>query len=612
MVNLTKGGIAEKCKDLKAKITLKAIIIFFSFAVLGFAIFLEYDEIIILKEKILDVFKNKGYEEKNENVSTVKAIIGIDIGSTTSGFTTIYEPFNDSDSTDVSDLIDSQILIERLFKKGLTIGKNCYNFLRSLNSNYLYFTSFKRNLDPKINNKMISPDYPGDSEEKIELEIIINEFLILLKKEIENSKPSIKRLNETEKKWIITVPPLWDNDGKKLMADQAKKAGMVNIEIVLEPEAASLAIFNEDNPIIEKFKKINKTFLIVDAGGYTVDFSANKILENNNLEQLIIPISIVNGSSILNDKIFEEVKKFVVNNIGEDKFKTINFTIIKRILNDIENVKKSIDEAKGKDIEINVDGLDIKSCHYFDKSKECEIEIEGKKYLYTDTKLFIDQKSIYEMILKTSEDVKKYVNEILSVIGSVDLIIFTGGFSQNKIFHDYIIKSYEGRNSKVAFMKEPQKSVMKGAALFGLKPTQIVKRKIPITIGIESYEKKQTNESKSESENNEEEYIHQFILFVKKGDSIDVSEFIQHKIHPHPDNEKIIIYFNYEDEITNDNKKEFADIELPLNEIPVNERHLAMKMSFSNYINVTIIDETDESDIKENSVLLSYPVNKFF
>ena len=77
------------------------------------------------------------------------------------------------------------------------------------------------------------------------------------------------------------------------MADQAKKAGMVNIEIVLEPEAASLAIFNEDNPIIEKFKKINKTFLIVDAGGYTVDFSANKILENNNLEQLIIPTSIV-------------------------------------------------------------------------------------------------------------------------------------------------------------------------------------------------------------------------------------------------------------------------------------------------------------------------------
>ena len=74
----------------------------------------------------------------------------------------------------------------------------------------------------------------------------------------------------------------------------------------------------------------------MDAGGYTVDFSANKILENNTLEQLIVPISIVKGSSILNDKIFD----FVKMSLGEDKINNADFTIRKRILNDIEDQKK--------------------------------------------------------------------------------------------------------------------------------------------------------------------------------------------------------------------------------------------------------------------------------
>ena len=34
------------------------------------------------------------------------------------------------------------------------------------------------------------------------------------------------------------------------MQEQAKNAGMVNLDVVLEPEAASLAIFYEDSPTI--------------------------------------------------------------------------------------------------------------------------------------------------------------------------------------------------------------------------------------------------------------------------------------------------------------------------------------------------------------------------
>ena len=71
-------------------------------------------------------------------------------------------------------------------------------------------------------------------------------------------------------------------------------------------------------------------------------------------------------------------------------------------------------------------------------------------------------------------------------------------------------------------------------------------------------------------------------------------------------NQKIMIYFSYEDEITNENKKELGAIDI--SDFNINNRSLKVGMKFTNYINIII---TDEIENKENSVLLSYPVSKF-
>ena len=67
-----------------------------------------------------------------------------------------------------------------------------------------------------------------------------------------------------------------------------------------------------------------------------------------------------------------------------------------------------------------------------------------------------------------------------------------------------------------------------------------------------------------------------------------------------------MIYFSYEDEITNENKKELGAIDI--SDFNINNRSLKVGMKFTNYINIII---TDEIGNKENSVLLSYPVSKF-
>ena len=158
--------------------------------------------------------------KKNIIESKFKAIIGIDLGSTTSGYSIIKEPFEDLGTIDIKDLIESQIIIYKLSETGLCIGRECdyIHFLTDPdNKNHLYFI-------PKINKNMVSSDYPGD---EIKINVVIKEFLKIIREKYVNQY--INNYNLTDIKWVITVPPLWDIKGKKLMQKQAKNAGMVNI-----------------------------------------------------------------------------------------------------------------------------------------------------------------------------------------------------------------------------------------------------------------------------------------------------------------------------------------------------------------------------------------------
>ena len=506
-------------------------------------------------------------EKKDEHI--IKAIIGIDIGSTTSGFNMIAKPY-ENPTVEESDLVESQIIIHKHSKDGLFIGSDAYNNFKGEpnNKNNLYFTLFKRNLDPKINKNMVASDYPGD---EIEIEIIIKEFLRKLKQKIEDNNDFINNANVSDIKWIITVPPLWDLKGKKLMQEAAKKAGMVNLEIVLEPEAASLAIFNEENPKIKKYIQPGKKFLIVDAGGYTIDFSANKILENNNLEQLMIPASIVNGSSILNEKIFDLVKKFIGQEKVNKVYKT-EYSIIKKLLVQIEEIKKQVNDDASKSFGLDISYFNMtcpKEGWFNSKKKECEKEVDGIKLSHSEKTLFIPKEYIYNLILETSKTIINHINFVLSKIGEVDLIIYTGGFSNNKIFQKIIEKHKKGDIAEAFFLKDPQKTVQKGAALFGLNSIQIIQRIIPITIGIESYEIKNTNTSEEENiceneytDEKNQTRCQEYIRYVMKRESVQINKTKEHKIHPL--NERIIIYYSYEDEITNENKLELGYIDSPL------------------------------------------------
>ena len=149
--------------------------------VLGIGILIQYfyefsflgNSSKIAKNK--DIDKNELLKTNKKNVieTEFKAIIGIDLGSKTSGYYIIKEPFEDLGNIDIKELMDSEIIIYKLSETGLCIGHECDYTVFGLdpyNKIHLYFTSFKRNLDPKINKSMIASDPPGD---EIEIKVVI-------------------------------------------------------------------------------------------------------------------------------------------------------------------------------------------------------------------------------------------------------------------------------------------------------------------------------------------------------------------------------------------------------------------------------------------------------
>ena len=561
--------------------------------------------------KIFFPNKNIDINKVNNDKTKFNTIVWIDFGSINSGY---YIIFNSLDEKDIIyDEISSQIILDKIDGVGLRIGGNAYErFKLEKNNKYiLYFSSLIKNFDPRINDNLIKSDYSGD---EIKLKIVVKEFMRKTKDEIEEKiKERKNNYNLNEIKWVIAVPPLWDIKGKKFMEDAAEKAGMFNLDVIFEPEAIYSSLFKEDNKIIDEYLQKNKTFLIVDAGGYTIDFNEYRILDDNNLEQLMNPVSIVNGSSFINEKIFALFKNFV----GEKKIKKNDYLSIKSILDSIENGKKDIDNGRSLKLDIKPFKIQCKSKSVFSSIKNtifpspdiCTKIVNKEKFTYDNNGLMIPYEYISNIIEQTTTNIIFYLEHILAKIDHIDLIVFTGGFSANKIFKEKIEEYKKGHNSEIIFMKEPKIEVMKGAALFALRPNHIIKRIIPITIGVTSYELKNTNEACNYEyidENKNETRCYKYLILVQKKESIKENQIINREIYI--TYKRIYIYYSYEKEINKKNKFVLGYIDSNLDESNNNIKKLHLTMTFSNYINVSIIDEKLNV---QNSTLLNYPKNKF-
>ena len=543
--------------------------------------------------------------EKREKKELKKPIIGIDFGSSYSGFS--FGIDKETIETKYENIEPTILVIEKETRKGYKYGNEADNFMSNgRNNNYIYFDRIKTKLDPKLANNDQSEIYIEASfprNYKMPLKLVIKEYLRLFSDNILNYvNLKGKSYSKDDIQWVITVPAIWNDYGKQLMVECSRKAGMHDISIALEPEAASLTMFN-DNIVEKDLKEKGIKFMLIDAGGYTIDITLNEIVDNHgNLKQLSPPSGGAFGSMNINKDLINLVEEM----FGKEKIdylREYRFDLWKITLDSIEKKKK----------EIKNDGSDADAFKIDTRFEEnvctsiykCEKETSYGSVKFNNNYLEIPREVMKYIILKNINPIIKHIKYLFEKFQNIkiDVLILTGGFSNCKILIDEIYKIF--KNYKI--LSKPETSVMKGAVLYGIDPNKIISRKTPYTIGLSTYSYHiPGTECKEKIVIDSNIFCEYFDIFKRKGDDIKNNEYIIKSYIPLYSIQtgvKFILYYSTSDNpiyIDKKNVKKIAEFGLVMKETDrkLEERIATCKMVFSSSITVSAKNVLSGEEVK--------------
>ena len=549
-----------------------------------------------------DVFPEKKIKKKLN-----KTLIGIDFGSSYSGFS--FGISTETIETKYENIEPTILVIEKETEKGYKFGNEADIFMNNgRNNSYIYFDKIKTKLDPKLSNNDQSEIYIEASfpkNYKMQLKLVIKEYLRLFSdKIVEYVNLKGHSYSKDDMQWVITVPAIWNDYGKQLMIECSQKAGIHDISIALEPEAASLTMFNDD--IVEKdLKTKGKKFMLIDAGGYTIDITLNEIIDNHgNLKQLSPPSGGAYGSMNINKDLINLVEE-VFGKEKIDNLKENRFDLWKITLDSIEKKKKEIKNDNSDADAFKIDTrFEEQVCN---SNYKCEKETSYGSVIYNNNYLEIPKKVMKYIILKNVNPIINHIKDLFENFHNItiDVIILTGGFSNCKLLIEEINKNFKNCPHKI--LSKPETSVMNGATLYGIEPNKIVSRKAPYTIGTSFYTShKPDTECKEKRIIDSEITCEYFDIFKRKGDDIKNNDYIISSYLPLYSNQTRIrfpLYYStsfnpiYIDE---ENTKKIAEFSLVMNETDrkLEERKVTFKMVFSSCITVSAKNVLSGEEVK--------------
>lgn len=264
--------------------------------------------------------------------------------------------------------------------------------------------------------------------------------------------------------------------------------------IALEPECAfigSLDNFQND----ASYYALNKKFLMLDCGGGTIDITSHEIVQLRplKLKELVAPDGGHLGSTIIDDKFFEFIKKF----FGDDKFVQLSKSeTYVELEKKWEECKVTFACEKGNNdySRINIASilleLDLKSkfAALIEKWNNENPNLKLKKCGGVTLGLSIELMMSFfqgpvEMII---DKVKEVIDTNRTELHNLSYIIMAGGYSRNIYLHKRLIEEFQDkRRIKIILGREPDLLIVRGAAKLGADPESLVKsRKAKYSFGI--------------------------------------------------------------------------------------------------------------------------------
>ncbi|KAL4230258.1 hypothetical protein ACF0H5_010644 [Mactra antiquata] len=447
--------------------------------------------------------KTKGLPTASSETSQKLIVAALDFGTTFSGWAYSFCSEKDrvfckswNSGNYLTQKTPTTVLIQPDGKTLEAFGYDAENrysdlFDKQKHTKYYYFQRFKMLL---YDNKTLTRNEDlNDTHGKrlkaktvfsLAIQFLKDDLLEYLNKSI-TSPPSVSDIQ-----WVLTVPAIWSIRAKQFMRECAEQAGIKTnyLKIALEPEAASLHCKQleinrkEDTRSPSSFKP-GSQYMVVDAGGGTVDIVIHKVRRDGTLEE----ISPANGGKWGGTCIDRAFMDLLYDIYGQDvvqKLKSENVDDYLELLREIESKKKTVSPTKTTQLKLRVP-LKLNQIYEAENNKRVNDKLIPKldgRVLLKDDKLLFDDELIKHIFEKTTGKIVGHLKQFLSK--ETRTIIMVGGFSESQMLFNVIQDAF--KDYKVISPPEAELSVLKGAVLYGHKCDDISIRVSPYTYGCKA------------------------------------------------------------------------------------------------------------------------------
>ena len=532
-----------KINDYLSKKNAKNIIITLFVIIVFYFVFIKGDN-----SELLNTLEKKILEEKNYFFTDIKQseliniinnnkinshenlIIGIKFGN-------IYTSYSYNLGKNISTIVSekkssTELELSKETKKGLKYSYKASVSLTNYNINELksiiFYKGFKSLLYEDGDGKNNNMYYQYNSDKIDNTNIILKEYFTLLKNDILLNLD--KKYKNIPIKWIFAIPENLNQYEKQLIKNITTELEMYNLNFIYESDASSLAMYN-DRSIPFSVKQQNKTFMLIDAGGHSIDITIYKILdEQGTLKQIMQTQSLNLGIFDISNKIINVFKEI----FGEKEIEKVKKNEPGEWIKILNDINKIIENT------YRINGIEEYEINNFLRKKEGNFTFDNQTIKINkfniNFPLSLSGKFISENIDLLNEKINEIIQELKKKQNlNINNIIVTGGLSRNKIFKEKLKSNFSEDDNFIHYLSSYENDISKGAVFYGMNPDKIKNKISPITLGIRK------NDIKNKKENIE--------LLIKKGEEMKNINLIKY-IKPKSTEQKYIkinIYLSKDD-----------------------------------------------------------------
>ncbi|XP_063348090.1 heat shock 70 kDa protein 12A isoform X5 [Pelmatolapia mariae] len=453
-------------------------------------------------------------------------VVAIDFGTTSSGYAYAFakEPecihtmrrWEGGDPGVSNQKTPTTILLtpDRKFHSFGYAARDFYHDLDpSESKHWLYLEKFKMKLHTTAN-LSINTDLHAANGKRVKALDIFAYALAFFKEQAlkELSDQTGGEFDNSDVRWVITVPAIWKMPAKQFMREAAYKSGLVSREnpeqliIALEPEAASIYCrklrlhqmvdlgtqttqngFSPSDNVGSGMGQGDR-YVVVDCGGGTVDLTVHQIrLPEGHLKELYK----ASGGPYGSIGIDYEFEKLLCKIFGQDfidQFKIKRPAAWVDLMIAFESRKRAAAPDRTNPLNIN---LPFSFIDYYKKFRGHSVEHALRKSNVDFVKwssqgmLRMSPDAMNSLFKPTIDHIIQHLTELFEKpeVSDIKFLFLVGGFAESPLLQQAVQNMLQGR-SRIIIPHDVGLTILKGAVLFGLDPSVIKVRRSPLTYGV--------------------------------------------------------------------------------------------------------------------------------